>query len=61
MTYNYTELGNDTSDLRSIRGGVPQGSKIGPTAFIKINNLPAVIIEEMSQILVTNMWFIREN
>ena len=34
---------------------VPQGSKIGPTAFIiKINNLPSVIREEMSQIMATN-------
>ena len=52
---HYTELGTDTSDLRVIRGGVPQGSKIGPTAFIiKINNLPSVIREEMSQIMATN-------
>ena len=51
---HYTELGNDTSDLRVIGGGVPQGSKIGPIVFIKINNLPAVIREEMSQIMATN-------
>jgi hypothetical protein len=31
---HYTELGNDTSGLRVIRGGVPQGSKVRPTAFI---------------------------
>ena len=38
-----------------IRGGVPQGGKIGPTAFIiKINNLPSVLREEMSQIMATN-------
>ena len=54
---HWFELGNDTSDLRVIGGGVPQGSKIGPIliAFIiKINNLPAVIREEMSQIMATN-------
>ena len=50
---HYTELGNDTSDLRVIGGGVPQGSKIGPIAT-KINSLPAVIREEMSQIMATN-------
>jgi hypothetical protein len=39
-----TELGNATSGLRVIRGGVPQGSKVGPTAFIiKIDNLPPTL------------------
>ena len=50
---HYTQLGNDTSELHSWRGA--QGGKIGPTAFIiKINNLPSVIREEMSQIMATN-------
>ena len=45
---HYTELGNATSGLRVIRGGVPQGNKVGPTAFIiKINNSPAVIRDEI--------------
>jgi hypothetical protein len=35
--------------LQVIRGGVPQGSKVGP-----INNLPAVIRDEMSQITATS-------
>jgi hypothetical protein len=52
---HYTELGNATSGLRVIRGGVPQCSKVGPTAFIiKINNLPAVIRDEMSRIMATS-------
>ena len=53
---HYTELGNDTSGLQGvITGGVPQGSKVGPIAFIiKINNLPAVIREEMSRIMATS-------
>jgi DNA-directed RNA polymerase subunit E'/Rpb7 len=34
---------------------VPQGSKVGPTDFIiKINNLPAVIRDEMSRIMATS-------
>ncbi len=52
---HYTELGNDASGFRLITGGVPQGSKIGPTAFvIKINNLPVVIKEEMARTMATN-------
>jgi hypothetical protein len=52
---HYTELDNATSGLQVIRGGVPQGSKVGPTAStVKINNLPAVIRNEMSRIMSTS-------
>ena len=35
---------NQQSELKSVRGGIPQGSKLGPMAFIiKINQLPTVV------------------
>jgi hypothetical protein len=40
--------------LQVIRGGVPQGSKVGPTFIIKLNNLPAVIRDEISRITATS-------
>jgi hypothetical protein len=58
--FHCTELGNATSGLRVIRSVVPQGSKVGPTAFIiKINNLPAVIRDEMNRIMATSLCYYR--
>lgn len=42
-----TKYGNEYSDVENARGGVPQGSKIGPIAFIvHINQLPLTILHD---------------
>ena len=52
---HFTAVGEDESEYQYINGGVPQGSKVGPIAFIiKINQLPSVIRDEMNLILATN-------
>ena len=41
---HFTQFGKEVSDFVNVIGGVPQGSKLGPIAFvIKINMLPSVI------------------
>ena len=44
-----TKLGNVTSNLEDVNGGIPKGSKIGPLAFvIKINSLEQACLENDS-------------
>jgi hypothetical protein len=52
----FSKFGNDTSDYAYIDGGVPQGSKLGSTAFvIKIDKLPSVMKDEIQLMLSINM------
>ena len=45
-----------TSNLEDVYGGIPQGSKIGPLAFvIKINSLEQVCLENDSNMVVIYM------
>ena len=45
---HFTQFGKEASDFVNVTGGVPQSSKLGPTAFvIKINMLPSVSIEQV--------------
>ena len=51
------KLGNVTSNLEDVYGGIPQGSKIGPLAFvIKINSLEQVCLENDSNMVVIYIW-----
>ena len=41
---HFTQFGKEASDFVNVAGGVLQGSKLGPIAFVtKINVLPSVI------------------
>ena len=41
---HFSQFGKETSDFENVTGEIPQGSKLGPVAFlIKINMLPSVI------------------
>ena len=52
---HFTAVKEDESEYQYVNGGVPQGSKVGPIAFIiQINQLPSVIRDEMNLILATN-------
>ncbi len=45
---HFTKFGDEQSEFEYINGGVPQGSKIGPVAFVvHINNLPEAINEAL--------------
>jgi hypothetical protein len=51
-----TKLGNVTSNLEDVNGGIPQCSKIGPLAFvIKINSLEQARLENDSNMVVIYM------
>ena len=51
-----TKLGNLTSNLEDVNGGIPLGSKIGPLAFIiKINGLDQVCLQNDNNIVVIYM------
>ena len=51
-----TKLGNVTSNLEHVNGGIPQGSKIGPLAFIiKVNSLGQASLENDSNMVVIYM------
>ena len=44
---HFSTVGKDESEYQYVNAGVPQGSKVGPIAFIiKINQLPSVIRDE---------------
>jgi len=48
--FYFTQFGTDASDFQNATGGVPQGSKLGPIAFVvKINMLPCVIEQVVTQ------------
>ena len=52
---HFTTVGKDESEYQYVNGGVPQGSKVGPIAFIiKINQLPSVIRDEMNLFLASS-------
>ena len=47
---HFTQFGKEASDFVNVTGGVPQGSKLAPIAFvIKINMLPSVIEQVVAQ------------
>ena len=47
---HFMQFGKEASDFVNVIGGVPQGSKLGPIAFvIKINMLPSVIEQVVAQ------------
>ena len=47
---HFSQFGKEASDFVNVTGGVPQSSKLGPTAFvIKINMLPSVIEQVVAQ------------
>ena len=48
--FHFIQFGKEASDFVNVTGGVPQGSKLEPIAFvIKINMLPSVIEQVVAQ------------
>jgi hypothetical protein len=48
---NITQFGNEASDFENTNEGVPQGSKLGPIAFVIQINMPHVAIKEAIMLL----------
>ena len=49
---HFTKFGNETSNLERVKGDVPEGSTLGPIAFVvQINKLPLAINQGIESVL----------